>query len=610
MRLRSRLSSGCGVPIALLFCAASLQAQPDSFRIVGPRVFARGPLWLAVSIAFKAKPGRLIMPDWFRTTWADIPASSVDELRDKLIERYSLSWHQEQRILNVWVVRGRPKSSVPPPDAPGPYRGMKASRSSTWSQVICEPCRLTWVIDTVSKMLEVPVIDETEPGTSKAWFDAMWKSGDDDDLARQLSEKSGFRWAREQRVMEVTVIDSAIDPEHPPEPVRRFACDAATGIRSAIDALPSMENWVLTLAERMAPRRALMREHPMDVFAQMAAQDAFRRSPQVSEEWGRALAAYAAIDHPFLGQFLEARLRVALYRTRSRQLLESVLRQAPDFPWAHLALVEWAEIHAPSDTYFIERHVSEFTALCPGSFAVLRHVSGVRDRALLGKILDSLTPTLMWSTTVEAMQVLPVAWRIRLQIAEDRAAALAQVRDRGIAVARFRPRRLEWAKALIAGYKLVGEDAETRRWVEDVVLQVWPASAPAYEIARERGGNWQERLPDLPQWAFERWRAASASPRTSPEELMAAADAYLETASDHPDLASDVPPPPIEVAEAYRRRGVRLDRIRPLIEQGIALIEKQEKYRRESDVTAQFDVAERNVAETYRRAAAVLGPRK
>jgi hypothetical protein len=142
--------------------------------------------------------------------------------------------------------------------------------------------------------------------------------------------------------------------------------------------------------------------------------------------------------------------------------------------------------------------------------------------------------------------------------------------------------------------------------VEDVVLQVWPASATAYQIARERGGNWQERLPDLPQWTFERWRAASASQRTSPEELMAAADAYLEAASAHPDLVIDAPPPPIQVAEAYRRRAVRLDHVRPLAELGIALVEKQEKYRRESDVSAQFDAAERNVAEAYRRAAAVL----
>ncbi len=590
---------------AFLVCLCALLPAQDRPPIIGPRLVgpspsARGPFFSIAPRIFGVDSYRLIMPDWLRDVPVNLTAATPDELRDKLVEQLSIVWHTEQRMLDVWVVRRR-QTPPPPPEGPrygyGRGGGSTGSIGSTISRIWCDACDVSSALRMLTWSAGMPVIDETGlKGPFKLHL--QWKTRDDFDTIRVWRENANLDLVKESRMLPVVVIDDAARPE-PKEDPPRFACEATPFIRAALDALPSMDDLSLTYEQRMAPRRALARENPDDVFVQMALQDEIGNLPHLTREWDEALAAYRKLDHAFLGDFLEARLRLAFQKSRSAELLEGVLRQAPDFPWAHLAMARWIDLHAPSETARAEGHIRAFRKLCPGSAAVLEYLGPVRDVALLREAEQGLS-----RVTVPA-RLKPFSWRLILRTREDlgRAAALA-LAGREISLARFsRPHTLEWARAMREGYKLVRDEAG-QRWIGNIILNEFPESALAYEVARERGGGgWEERLPELPQWTVERWRAARSAAKLPATEAAAAADAYLKVTEEYPDVAR---PAPIEVAELYARRRIRLDRVKPLVQQGIEDVEVQEKYRRESDVAAQRDAAEKNIAEAYRHAREVL----
>ncbi len=559
---------------------------------------ANGPFSLVAPRIFGVDAWRFHAPDWLKDVRVNLKAATPDELREKLIEQLSLIWHTEQGIMEVWVVRRR-RAEPPASDRrrmPFPA-GARGGVGGTTSQVRCDGCELSWILSVLQWSARMPVIDETG---LKGWyrFDLQWKTNDDEDAIRVWRENANLDLVKEMRTLPIVVVDDAARPKEPDPP--RFACEAASGVQAEIDALPAVDDLSHSYEERMAPRRALAKKYPYDVFVQMAVQDDASGSPHLWREWDEALAAYPKLDHPFLGDFFEARLRLALQKRRSAELLAGVLRQAPDFPWAHLQMLRWIELHSPSDTATAEYHLREFRKLCPGSPAVLEHLAPVTDMALLREIEGKL------NTFNTPSRLKPSAWRLMLRTHGAETPATRAVIGRDIALARFRPHTLEWARAMRDGYKLVRDEAGSK-WIGDIIVNEFPASTLAYEFARERGGAaWREQFPELPQSVLERWRAVTASPKPDAGALAAAANAFLDAAARYPDVTFSVPPAPVQVAEVYARQRVRLEDLKRLVQQGIEQIELQEKHRRESDVAAQRDAAEKNVAETYRRAGALL----
>jgi hypothetical protein len=336
--------------------------------------------------------------------------------------------------------------------------------------VVCDPCQIQPLMRFLSISLRATVEDETGLG---GWykFKLLWETGNTGDMVRTWRDQASLDLVQEFREVEVVVIDAAVRPDPPPDPPR-FACEATADIRAAIEALPPMDDFALNYEERMAPRRRLAAANAYEVFAQMAVQDAFRAAPPFSRDWHDALAAYRQLDHSFLGPFLEARLRLALDRQRSREILESVLRHAPDFPWAHLALAEWIERHAPSDAAEAERHISEFRKLCPRSPIVYSALGAVRNRELL---LD-IDRNLAFHAPVELK---PRVWEVMRRIHGEAAPALIA---RDLSLFRFRPRTLAWAKAVRNGYATVGDQAGLR-WIDQIIRSHWPHSALGKQLA-------------------------------------------------------------------------------------------------------------------------------
>jgi uncharacterized protein (TIGR03435 family) len=510
--------------------AKQVLARPDVF-------FARGAtLADAIAYAFDIEPRQMVAPAWFREVAYDFEAGARggsgagvrNAFRMALASKFSLTWRWESRDLDVWVLSAQ-SGALKPAQAGGGFQSVNPKMG-----IACQACSLATIAELLGQALETAVVDET--GLRGVYnITAQWNGREPAEIARALREQAGLNLDRQRRQSEVLVIEGAVRPEDtlpeaPPPP--GDACEAAPEIRAAINALPRMDDFSLTFEQRMEPRRALARKFPQDVFVQMAVQDAFRLKPELAGEWDAALASYAALDHPALGTFLEARLLVRLQRELSRKLLARVIEQAPDLPWAHLALAEWAGLADRQDPELRAAELRKFRRQCPGSLAALPYFGADTDPSLAVAAASALWPVLVARTDPEAIASWPHYWDVLAQVLpEDQ----------------FRSR--------------VNVDVSSLRWLNRMDDPGWVRAVRyGYQVA----GN------EAALASFNAQAAPAPKPPPEPSPLDSARDAAS-------------------------------------ISRALEQIEKQQSYRRQSDVPAERAAAEKAIAAAYARARALVG---
>jgi uncharacterized protein (TIGR03435 family) len=546
---------------------------------------------LEINPSYKADQAPIIAPDWFQAAKFDVRAHSAlrdvrEAVKEALIEKYALVHHWESRPIEVWVMR----QALPPPEQGAESARPQSGSSCRASAGLIEGtgCTASILRLILRQTLSPPIIDETSLDDYYR-ISLKWDPKDTDSLARELREKLGIEMKRETRGIDTLVIDSAMQPAPPREESPRFPCEPEPWLRAALDQSLPMDDLSLPYEERMKVQRALAKDHRNSVFAQMALQDGFRSLPNLSQEWDRAIASYREFKDDFLAPFLEARLIVWNQPGFAKKMIESLLGMEPQFPWAHLTMVEVAEAAPGGNPELAEKHMREFRRLCPQCLAAFPHFGQVRDRAMLRQAADDLARILNTKVGAEVYVCWPYLWELRLRAATgDEVASVRELLRQDLMRVRLLDRTGDtaWIQAVRRGHELLGDSAGAASFETYLRTCRRPASL-----------GWQA--------ALDRWRVASTRAGAPEAELVAAAEGLLTAADLWPDAVPPGVPVPILIAEACAHRAVHLDEARKLVEEGVRQSQAQQKYRLQSELPNVLRAALQAEKETKSRAVAV-----
>ena len=163
------------------------------------------------------------------------------------------------------------------------------------------------------------------------------------------------------------------------------ACEPSPKTLRVLEALPPVDDFTVPYEQRIGALRLLAQQNPDDFFIERAYQDSFRHNYWLGDEFDRALTVYRERTDP-LARYYEARLLMYSEPKQSREVLERLLKEHPEFVWPHLEFVEWSSLpgHKGDDT---TAHAKAFTAACPE--ALVTDVRGmVQDAALMRRALE------------------------------------------------------------------------------------------------------------------------------------------------------------------------------------------------------------------------------
>lgn len=434
------------------------------------------------------------------------------------------------------------------------------------------------------------------------------------------------------RTLVLFLLGTAILPAQSP----RTACVVSPRVAEPLRALPSIHDLSKSWEERMGPRRVLARQEPGDWALQFLLQEPLLRRFQLGAEWDAAQAQYRAMPDRVLGDLLEARLTGGLQRKRSRAMLDRALATAPDSPWTHLALLEWAANPMDRDAALATKHLEDFRRLCPAEIHAYAYLDVVTDANRLAHHLRDLRrhlETKKASGLAEAdLALFPTAWNWERVLAGDtgreeyrRVVAADTARIRTLALYESRP----WYEALRRGYERELRDPAAWQSVEQEILDKAPRSEAAWWIEEQRD---QRNAPppdggsraDMERYQVARVNAMRERLQRFPDgpmllsavhlllwdqragiteaEFLRVADLALTLSARYPDQGSSSPPLALMVAEQYAMRKVRLDRVPGLIEEALRQGPLLEKHRLDSDLPGLPRRSPETVDRTNRRA--------
>jgi thiol-disulfide isomerase/thioredoxin len=334
---------------------------------------------------------------------------------------------------------------------------------------------------------------------------------------------------------------------------------------------------------------------------------------------------------------LEARLISPFHRKRSREMIERVLRTAPDSPWPHLAAAEWSSSPVAPDPDFGARHLEEFSRLCPDSTRVFAHFDLVQNADRLARYVLDLRRRIEIKKKDGISEADLFLFR-SIWPWEKAAASAGGEAEFGRTVrsdvAAIRALNLydtaEWYSVLRMGHEQMLKDAAGLETLQQQILRAAPTSQTAWRIEEERdprpptGASRQhmERWTSETQARLlERISRFGARPfigfpihtvlfnpgsKLGDADVERLSDVILDLAEQFPDQGSSWPPVQLMVAEVYTRRKIRLGDVPDLVRQALVQIEYQEKYRRNSDAIPAGPRTMDNVALTQGRAREVL----
>jgi thiol-disulfide isomerase/thioredoxin len=402
-------------------------------------------------------------------------------------------------------------------------------------------------------------------------------------------------------------------------------CEPSPQVKQALQRLTFDDDVRVGQKQRreqaLAILRPLLRQFPDDPFVHRSYLSFVTEA--MEDELDRVIADYKARlerhpDDP-LSLYLHG---ISLIRRQSRQaatLLEKALERAPDFAPAHLAL---AQLYLPlKDKQKARARLESFMKLCPSSLEAYDLVSQIDDLKFLVESARRLRAALEKQADPEAISRYPILWRLEFQVRPpaEHAEARKQVEED---LKRLRALDLAsnmiWLLTLRRGYEITN-DTEGIRWAEDQMVRRFPHSSQAMYrfIERWRSENprpgqndspektrtyyqalfrateeWVRRWPDHPIPWLERLYAASQLDDVPTAELETISERLLSAYEKQSDRFYAVPPPAIQVAQLYIKRGIRIERIPELIERGVREIERRtQRYLRRDDLPDKFKEA-------------------
>lgn len=338
--------------------------------------------------------------------------------------------------------------------------------------------------------------------------------------------------------------------------------------------------------------------HPDDVFLHRAFQDEMRSDEATLAELGRSYRERLAKqpERP-LWLYLCARALGPGHSDEERGLFNRALARDPDFPWAHLGLA--AKLGAslnPEEAAEARQHLDAVTRLCPELVEPLmqalrsddrssQRAAAVKLRGLLARRTEGLTfgaYEALWAA--EFRMTSPAEHEgLRERIRAD----LGRIASLGL------EGQERWWRTLVKGYELAG-DAKGKQEAQRRILERFPCrpeglsarreawerdhptpanwqapEADAYhEALYQASGEWVTLCPDaLSLWA-DRLGSALSLRRLPDDAVASVAESFLRLWARPRRGMMMVPSPYFRVAQAYLKRGMRLDQIDALVREG------------------------------------------
>lgn len=343
------------------------------------------------------------------------------------------------------------------------------------------------------------------------------------------------------------------------------------------------------LKRRIGSFQRLLAEFPDDLFVHQRYQDFLASGREPVLEAAKPSYGDLLRRRPATAEYLYLRGRWAFFRSVDEA--ESLFRQAIDkdrsFAWPYLGLARVALLRSKgsgaNETEVISR-LEEFAKLCPASLDGYSLAQSIKDDRYRARAARELRSRLAARTDIESLKFYRFLWDLEFSVHPPAEHALVRERIAND-IARLRQRPFSgspsWYALLDEGYKLVG-NAGGQRWAEDEVLGRFPASFFAFRVEDSRwfashgendqrlyeaAAEWTRRWPECPLAWHLRLLGAARVPGLPGAELAAAADGLLDAVERHPGKFSASPPLELQIAQLYVKRNLRLDRVRPLVDE-------------------------------------------
>jgi len=380
---------------------------------------------------------------------------------------------------------------------------------------------------------------------------------------------------------------------------------------------------ILDLADRVAAecgftaecveRRAAILEpafesHPDDLHLARAVQDLWspfsprgQNDPEGREQWVERFHRRAE-EHPDDPAALYLYGRALEDPQRALEVFEQAVAKDPEFPWPHLGVaamtLQGAGGEGPPDGAVLRREIGKFLERCPARLTTAaQFLDRIPDKEFWHSHAERGRAALERLGPERALGRYPALWEIQYastplerhdQVDSQVRADLERIEALGL------DDREDWWTTRSNGYEVLGDD-EARKRVESAHRETSPCSQEAIfgrykrwadehpgtngqaneedEAAQSRQlwdatGEWVETCPDAILYWQLRMHAATDLDDVSDDEVLAVVDRFRELAAKAGSQGSQ--PIELSIAQIYADRGVRLDRVRDLAEEGLA----------------------------------------
>lgn len=397
------------------------------------------------------------------------------------------------------------------------------------------------------------------------------------------------------------------------------SCESPREVRDFLMARPSDDANVpyaqrqTEAAQRLA---TMLQKYPRDLALHQA-----RRMHLIGpmfRTWKAPIIEYRALmeKHPGdpLYRFLYGKVIFGTDTREAIRIHESILAEHPGFAPAHLELAAiYQSFGVFKDMTKSLAHREAYSKTCPEATNAFSASLGLNDQAYfersahqLRKILEA-TP----DSDREKLTAYQTLWTMEFR---GRPASGHDALRKQVAadVARLKaisgPEDSRWLRLLQSGYRLVNETAEVDR-IDGRILELNPHSRDAMRIAQssfyakhpyprtgktedekawarqqlEASRDWVTRWPGAVTPHDARFSSMALLEETPLDDFLMAADALLQNYERQPDEFKSLPPLHYRVAEAYLKRGTRLDRVAELIAAGSAELATERERDQASD---------------------------
>ncbi|HTV54342.1 MAG TPA: TlpA disulfide reductase family protein [Terriglobia bacterium] len=399
-----------------------------------------------------------------------------------------------------------------------------------------------------------------------------------------------------------------------------YPCQPSKKVQSALGRLDAPVNVELTTAaERRSRERAtlesILAENPGNLFVLRRLEGfsiySFYEDPAALAERYKASLS----EHPNSPVYLDLYGYVlAGYHTReAEQEFHRALAIAPNFPWPHLDLatrVYGKGIFRNVAKY--EQNLQAFMSACPSTLEPFSDLGAATDSSFLRASAVRLRKLLSQRTDEKSVGYYSSLWALEYRVtppAQTAAVKKQVATDIGKMRALKLYRSTSWYSVLADGYKLLNDQAG-QQWVREQELknlpdasdtivatyQEWSSkhpvpgehAAPKKKQAYDdelltASSDWIRRWPNFTLGWSARFDALMDMHDAPIAELESTADGLLRTAARNPDQFSTGLPFSIDVAEAYVKRGIRLESVPRLVEDGFKDFAAREKRLEEVD---------------------------